>query len=227
MKKENRISGIPAKNRLQTEALLQIKRTCENKWIVAREKMRRAKGRVRVWGEKKTEQRSRRRDLVDSKYLKFEVFFFNLSCCHLSAISQSHIAQNGWRERRCRMEMDGCTSGNAHNAFQFSNKNLICFRSCSVALCHAGERDVVMDVPPIFISFGVSMSAHAYFRFCRFFSATVFHPVFSYSLMCHALTAILPVNLLQFFFLHFHHINYRHAHPNGDLKRTEIHKWKH
>lgn len=59
------------------------------------------------------------------------------------------------------------------------------------------------------------------------FFPSISHPVSSHSLARHAFTAILPVNLLLFFFLlHFHHINYRHAHPNGDRKRTEIHKWK-
>lgn len=67
-------------------------------------------------------------NLVDSQYLKFEVFEpFMLPFVDDIAITYHTNVNVEW--------MDWWTNGSAHFAFQFSNKNLICFRSCSVCVC--------------------------------------------------------------------------------------------
>lgn len=124
-------------------------------------------------------------DRISSTVNIWSLKFLNLSCCHLSTIWQSHIANVDvdvewlyeWTERQC-------VSRTTYIAFQFSNKNLICFRSCSVL----SRNDVVMDVHPLFYFVQHEQWTRAltpYFRHC--FHSFFFHlPVSAFTLR-HAL----------------------------------------
>lgn len=95
-RREKSISRLAAKNRLRTGALLQIKRTCEKQMNCCE------KGEQRGSGGKKTEQRHRRQDLVDSKYLKFEVFEPFL----LSFVDNIAIAYRAHRTTDANVDVD-------------------------------------------------------------------------------------------------------------------------